>query len=126
MLRVGDEVTVKLLRKGKTINTKLKLTDPKQYTQTAEHDNPFLYGLALRNFDQTVMGQGHLVGLEVVNIDEDSMAWHAGIRPGNVITSANQTPITSVAQLQTIAKQSKNELLVNVLSRGGVRFVVIK
>jgi len=126
MLRVGDEVSVKLLRNGKKINTSLKLTDPKQYTQTAERDNPFLYGLVLRDFDQTVAGQGHLVGVEVVNIDEDSMAWHAGIRPGDVISSANQTPIARVAQLQAIAKQSKNELLVNVLSRAGVRFVIIK
>jgi serine protease Do len=126
MLRVGDEITVKLLRKGKTVDTKLKLTDPKEYTKTAEHDNPFLYGLALRDFDQTITGQGHLVGVEVTNIDEDSMAWHAGIRPGDVISSANQIPVAHVTQLQTIAKQGKDELLVNVLSRAGVRFVVIK
>jgi serine protease Do len=126
MLRVGDNVSVKLQRKGKIVNAELKLTDPKHYTQVAEHDNPFLFGLALRNFDQTLTGQGHLVGVEVVNIDEDSMAWHAGIRPGDVITSAHQTPVSNVADLQAIAKQCKNELLVNVLSRAGVRFVVIK
>lgn len=126
MLRVGDTVTLKILRKGKTSNMTLSLSDPKQYTQAAERDNPFLYGLALRNFDETITGQGHLTGVEVVNIDEDSMAWHAGIRPGDVLTSANQIPISSVADLQAIAKQTKNELLVNVLSRAGVRFVVIK
>lgn len=126
MLRVGDRVTITLLRKGRKETTSVILSDPKQYSQIAEHDNPFLYGLALRNFDQTVTGQGHLVGVEVVNIDEDSMAWHAGIRPGDVITSANQTAISNVAELQAIAKQTKNELLVNVLSRAGIRFVVIK
>ncbi|WP_342147269.1 Do family serine endopeptidase [Rickettsiella endosymbiont of Aleochara curtula] len=126
MLRVGDKITIKLLRKGKTINTVINLTDPKDYKKVAEHDNPFLYGLVLRDFNQTITGQGHLVGVEVVDTDEDSMAWHAGIRPGDVITSANQIAITNVAQLQDIAKQSKQELLVNVLSRGGIRFVVIK
>jgi serine protease Do len=126
MLRVGDKVSVKLLREGKPISTELTLTDPKQYAHAAEHDNPFLYGLVLRNFDQTIAGQGHLVGVEVINIDEDSMAWHAGIRPGDVITSANQTAVSNVAALQAIAKQVKNELLVNVMSRAGIRFVVIK
>ena len=126
MLRVGDKITIQLLRKGKTINTILSLTDPKEYKQAAEHDNPFLYGLILRDFSQTITGQGHLIGVEVVDIDEDSMAWHAGIRPGDVITSANQTMVSNVAQLQEIAKQSKQELLVNVLSRAGIRFVVIK
>jgi serine protease Do len=126
MLRVGDKVRVQLLRKGKILNVTLVLSDPKQYTQIAQQDNPFLYGLALRNFDQTVTGHGHFLGVEVVNIDEESMAWHAGIRPGDVLTSANLIPISTVADLQAIAKQSKNELLVNVLSRAGVRFVVIK
>ena len=126
MLRVNNKVLVKLFRNGKTINTTLTLSDPKQYKKVAEEDNPFLYGLALRNFDQTVTGQGHLVGVEVINIDEESMAWHAGIRPGDVITSANQKAISHVTELQAIAKQTKDELLVNVLSRAGVRFVVIK
>lgn len=127
MLRVGNKITIKLLRKGKTISTVLNLTDPKDYKKIAEHDNPFLYGLVLRDFNQTITGQGgHIVGIEVVDTDEDSMAWHAGIRPGDVITSANQIPVNNVAQLQEIAKQSKKELLVDVLSRGGIRFVVIK
>lgn len=126
MLRVGDKITIKLLRKGKTINTVINLTDPKDYKKVAEHDNPFLYGLVLRDFNQTITGQGHWIGVEVVDTDEDSMAWHVGIRPGDVITSANQIDVANVAQLQEIAKQSKQELLVNVLSRGGIRFVVIK
>ncbi|WP_339050641.1 Do family serine endopeptidase [Rickettsiella endosymbiont of Xylota segnis] len=126
MLRVGDKINIKLLRKGKTINTVINLTDPKDYKKVAEHDNPFLYGLVLRDFCQTITGQGHLIGVEVVDTDEDSMAWHAGIRPGDVIMSANQIDVTNVTQLQEVAKQSKQELLVNVLSRGGIRFVVIK
>lgn len=126
MLRVSSKITIKLLRKGKTISTVLSLTDPKDYKKVAEHDNPFLYGLILRDFNQTITGQGHIVGVEVVDTDEDSMAWHAGIRSGNVIISANQIPVSNVTQLQSIAKQTKQELLVNVLSRGGVRFVVIK
>jgi serine protease Do len=127
MLRVGNKITIKLLRQGKTINEILSLTDPKDYKRMAEHDNPFLYGLVLRDFNQTIAGQGgHMVGIEVVDTDEDSMAWHAGIRPGDVITSANQIPVSNVAQLQKIAKQSNQALLVDVLSRGGIRFVVIK
>lgn len=127
MLRVGNKITIKLLRKGKTINAILSLTDPKDYKKMAEHDNPFLYGLVLRDFNQTIAGQGgHMVGIEVVDTDEDSMAWHAGIRPGDVIISANQIPVSNVPQLEKIAKQSKQALLVDVLSRGGIRFVVIK
>lgn len=126
MLRANDKITIKLLRKGETINTVLNLTDPKEYKKIAEHDNPFLYGLMLRDFNQTVTGQGHFIGVEVADIDEDSMAWHAGVRPGDIIISANQIAVSNVAQLQKIAKESKQALLVDILSRAGARFVVIK
>lgn len=126
LLRVNDKINIKLLRKGKTITTVLNLTDPKQYKKVAEQNNPFLYGLMLRDFNQTITGQGNLRGVEVVDMDENSPAWHAGIRPGDVILSANQINVTEVPQLQAIAKQNKQGLLVNVLSRSGSRFVVIK
>ena len=46
---------------------------------------------------------------------------HAGQAP--MVVSHQDTLL---ACEQMIAKQSKQELLVNVLSRGGIRFVVIK
>lgn len=128
MLRVGDEVSVQFLRDHKVMRAQLRLGDPAETKKAAEHENPFLYGLALQNFDRYIAnGRGHLKGVQVVDIDEDSLAWHSGIRPGDIITSANLNPVMDIEQLKTLANQSKGELLVNVLSpQFGARFVAIK
>jgi len=126
MLRAGSKIDLKLLRNGKTTNASLTITEPQQYMQVAENSNPFLFGMNLQNFDQTVTPQGHIVGVQVIGINENSVAYRAGLRPGDVITSANQTAVSTVEQLQKIAKDSKDELLVNVVRRNGAAFVVIK
>lgn len=126
MLRAGSKIDLKLLRNGKNTSASLTIADPQQYMQVAENSNPFLFGMNLQNFDQTVTPQGHIVGVQIIGINENSMAYRAGLRPGDVITSANQTNVSTVEQLQKIAKDSKDELLVNVVRRTGAAFVVIK
>lgn len=127
MLRVGEQIDVTLLRDGHEKKVSLTITDSQRYTKMAEKSNPFLYGMALRNFDQTISGYDHLVGVQVADIDENSTAWYAGIRLGDVILSANHTLIPNVEKLKEIANKTKNQLLINLLSpRTGARFVVIK
>lgn len=127
LLRAGSRIDLQILRKGKVIRSTLSIMDPRQLSQIIETRNPFLTGVTLQNFNQEVALQGHVVGVQVLNISENSMLWHAGIRPGDVIVSANQTPISDFSQLQQIARQSKEQLLLNVLKRGGgATFVVIK
>ncbi len=127
LLRVGAKVSLKLLRDGKPLSIQLTTADPKQYAEMSERNNPFLYGLELRDFAEVVPTQGHIVGVQILNISENSMAWHAGLRPGDVILSANKTPVSATKQLLDIAQQSKDQLLLSVM-RGfnGSAYVVIK
>lgn len=127
MLRVGSRIDLKVLRNGKTVTVSLNTIDPKQYTQVTEQKNPFLAGTTLQNFDQETAALGHVTGVQVLSITENSMAWAAGIRPGDVITSANQTPVATAEQLQKIARDSKDQLLLSLVKRnGGAAFVVVK
>lgn len=127
MLRVGSRVNVKLLRQGKTINTSMAVADPKMFEQVSEQNSPFLFGVTLQNFDQQLPAQGHVVGVQIMGISENSMAWRAGLRLGDVVVSANLKPVTTFEQLRDIAKQSKDQLLLNIYRRGGgAAFVVVK
>lgn len=127
MLRVGSRVNVKLLRQGKAISTSMAVADPKMFEQVSEQSSPFLFGVTLQNFDQQLPAQGHVVGVQIMGISENSMAWRAGLRLGDVIVSANLKPVTTFEQLREVAKQSKNQLLLNIYRRGGgAAFVVVK
>lgn len=128
LMRVGSRINIKLLRNGKPMTVSVITTDPKQYMAAAQESNRFLFGMGMTDFDQQTPGLGHVVGVQILRIAEDSMAYRAGLRPGDVIVSANQTPVTTLAQLQQIAQQTKDQLLLNILrgNGGGAAFVVVK
>ena len=126
LLRVGATVNLEVIRGGKTIKYKLVTADPDQYMQQTQENNPFLYGLSLRNFDEQTATQGHITGVQLLYVSKDSPAWRAGLRRGDVIISANQMPVASVADLTTAAEKNKDRLLLNVIvGSGGALYVVI-
>ena len=125
MLRVGSEAKITIKRNGKELVLNAVVTDVKKHEQQLQSINPFLYGLALRNFEQDSPIHGHVVGVQVVGASENSAGWRAGIRPGDVIVSANSQPITNTKTLQTIAQQKKQQLLVQVLRGAGALYILV-
>lgn len=125
LLRVGAKIELQILRRGKPIDITVVTADPEQYIKKAEQDDPFLFGLSLRNFDQQTPAQGHVVGVQIVHVSKNSAAWREGLIPGDVIVSANQKPVKSIAELQEIAKENNKQLLLNVLRGTAGMFVVL-
>lgn len=126
LLRVKARLEVKLLRQGKMITVELTTADPERYLADAEAQNPFLFGLALRNFDEQTPLQGHLTGVIVMHVSKNSAAWRAGLIRGDVIVSANQIPVKSVIELEQAAAQDKKHLLLNVVRGNGALFVILE
>ena len=125
LLRVGSDAKIVIKRNGREKSLNAIVTDIKKNEQKLQADNPFLYGLALRNFEQDSPLHGHIVGVQVVGSSENSAGWVAGIRPGDIIITANKQATTSTKQLQTIALQKKHELLVQVLRGAGALYILI-
>lgn len=125
LLRVGSDARITINRDGKEKVLNAVVTDVKQNEQKLQANNPFLYGLALRNFEQDSPLHGHIVGIQVVGASENSAGWRAGLRPGDIIISANRQPTHNTKELQTIALQKKQQLLVQVLREGGALYVLI-
>lgn len=125
LLRVGSEATMTVLRNNKEIKLHAVVTDIKQNEQQLQTNNPFLYGLALSDFEQESPPHGHITGVQIVGASENSAGWRAGLRPGDVIIAANKHPTPNTAALQDIAKQKQSQLLVQVLRGAGALFVLI-
>jgi serine protease Do len=125
LLRVGSTAKIVVQRDGKQITLDAVVTDVKSHEQKLQSSNPFLYGLALRTFDQEVPPHGNVLGVQVVGATENSAGWRAGLRPGDIIISANKTPVKDVKTLQQIAQQKKQELLVQVLRGPGALYLLI-
>ncbi len=125
LLRVGSEANITIKRNGKAMVLKAMVTDVKQSEQQQQAKNPFLYGLALRNFEQDSPPHGHITGVQVVGSSENSAGWRAGLRPGDVIVSANGKEVKNTADLQAASRQKAQQLLVQVLRGAGAMFILI-
>lgn len=125
LLRVGSAAKIIVKRNGKKLTLNAVVTDVKKHEQQLQSQNPFLYGLALRQFEQDSPLHGHIIGVQVMGASENSAGWRAGLRPGDVIIAANGQTVTNTKDLQTIAKQKKQQLLVQVLRDAGALYILI-
>lgn len=125
LLRVGSTAKIMVQRDNKPLTLSAVVTDIKSHEQKLQSNNPFLYGLALRNFEQESPPHGNVIGVQVVGAAESSAGWRAGLRPGDIIISANKSPVKDVKTLQSLALGKKQELLVQVLRGPGALYLLI-
>ncbi|AHE67490.1 Do family serine endopeptidase [Legionella oakridgensis] len=125
LLRVGSTAKINIKRQGKDMTFDVVVTDVKKHEQKLQAKNPFLYGLALRDFEQDSPLHGHIVGVQVVGASENSSGWRAGLRPGDIIVSANHQPTRTTRSLQTEAQKKNKQLLVQVLRGAGALYILI-
>jgi serine protease Do len=125
LLRVGSTAKIMILRDNKPLTLNAVVTDIKEHEQQLQSNNPFLYGLALRSFEQEQPPHGNVMGVQVVGASESSAGWRAGLRPGDIIISANKTAVKDIKSLQTIAQDKKAQLLVQVLRGPGALYILI-
>ncbi len=124
-IRVDSKASISVLRKNKSLTLSAELMDPKKRAQINAQMDPFLYGVSLKDFTLLSPIHGNINGVLVASVQDDTNAWHSDLRPGDVITSANQQKITSISELQKIAASSKDSLLLNILRGPGAVFLVI-
>lgn len=126
LLRLGAKVNLQVIRNGKSVSTTLTTIDPNQYIEKVAAQDPFLFGTELRNFDEITPTQGHVRGVQILGTTEDSAAWRAGLRRGDVILSVDNVTVSNIADLKSAVSKSKKQLLLNILRQGGAMFVVVK
>lgn len=124
-LRVDSHVNINIMRMNKPITVSVNLTDPKKREAISAAANPYFYGVSLKNFSITTPEHGNVLGVLVLAVQQDTSAWQADLRVGDVITSANQHPITSINELLAAAKSADKMILLNVLRGTNAVFLVI-
>ncbi|KTD82365.1 Do family serine endopeptidase [Legionella waltersii] len=125
LLRAGSTAKIQIVRDNKPLTLNVEVTDIKKHEQKLQSSNPFLYGLSLRNFEQESPPHGNVIGVQIVGASETSAGWRAGLRPGDIIISANKHPVKDIKSLQNLALQKNKELLVQVLRGPGAMYLLI-
>ncbi|MCF7789274.1 MAG: DegQ family serine endoprotease [Prosthecobacter sp.] len=131
----GAAVPMNVLRDGKSVNLTVtvkelpgdKLADA---TPAADKADDALHGVGVSDLDQATRNQlkvpSSIKGALVVDVQEDSVAYDAGLRQGDVILEINHQSVKNAEQATSLCEKPASMVsLVKVWSRGGTRFIVI-
>ena len=134
------QVTVSLLREGKAQNVNLVLKEIPEDGRLAgvrrgnaprnEADTGGLQGVVVSDLTPSLRQQHgvprDLQGALVTEVEEDSAAWKAGLRPGDVVRDINKRRIEDAESAIDIAQSLEHSrILLRVWRDGGNRFVMV-
>lgn len=118
MMTVDQTVELTVLRNGDQISLTPKL---------AERTLKRLEGSKLHRRLAGIMLETRLdtEGIIATSVKRDSPAWQLGLRPGDIIRSANQKNVASLQALRDAAKGS-DQLLLNIQRGNAAMFLVVR
>jgi serine protease Do len=137
----GTKVELDVLRDGKARTFKLTTAErPSTASRNsrgvpapedlARNDEGVLNGVSVDDIAPQMRGQlnlpARLKGALITNVEPDSAAARAGLRPGDVILEINKQPVTSAADaVELSTKAEGKKTLLRLFSRGSTIFVVV-
>ena len=126
LLRVGTTVTLDVIRDGRRIRVKATITQARREQAEGGRINEHLEGAALGPIEPDHPLAGRVQGVEVLDVARGSPAWRAGLRPGDIIVSANRMPVRDLDELRQALRESRGPLLLNIRRGEGALFIVIR
>lgn len=122
-LPIGTKLNMVALRDKERLNFNALIQDPPKAELNGKR--PILSGIRLSNFVQLDPSLGSVKGVLVLQVEDSSNAWLAGLRPADVILTANEKPVVDIDNLAKMATGSNDQLLLKVRRGEGVLYIVI-
>lgn len=97
VLVVGDEIDMRVLREGKSVNLSMRVLDSSESVTSGDRIDKRLTGTNLRNFQEEGTAAEEGIGVLVTKVLDDSAAWRYGLRPGDVIVGVNRQETRNLA-----------------------------
>ncbi|MHB8535282.1 MAG: DegQ family serine endoprotease [Sulfuricaulis sp.] len=126
LMQIGQTVTLDILRDGNPQQITARIAKAKETKIAAGEINKRLKGAELGNIAPDNPQYGSVHGVLVLNVEQDSPAWEAGLRKGDVIRSVNRQPVRSVAEMDAAVRKSKDGLLLNIQRGSGALFLLLQ
>ncbi len=137
--KIGQPVTLDVFRQNKRIQVNIipgEWTEPtkvaaKVSRQPAPEKDPTGLGLMVQSLTPELASQFGVdatEGVLITAVEKGSPAARKGLRPGDIVTSVNQHPVTSPQQFREAARKAdlKEGVLLNLLSSNTARFEILK
>ncbi|MGB5496732.1 MAG: Do family serine endopeptidase [Sedimenticolaceae bacterium] len=120
LLRVGEQLGLEIMRDGRIERLSAQMADPFENFAAGSSINRQLSGALFGEvIDESSLGANP--GIEVGRVTEDSNAWQAGLRDGDVLFQVNRERVKNLEQLREAASQS----IFQIRLRRGNRLVTL-
>jgi serine protease Do/serine protease DegQ len=120
LLQVGDTATLDIMRGEERKSLKATIGKPIRPQLIGDTLHPTLAGTVL-----SATSKDQIEGVLLEKIDQKSYAWKTGLRPGDVIISANRYRIRNLDEFKQVVNP-RAALLINLQRDGEGFFVVLK
>jgi serine protease Do len=135
-VKPSESVPVKVLRNGspKTIQVTVNELPGSEKIAKADagnnDDGEALKGVAVANLDAQARREfnipNHIQGAVVTDVEGNSVAREAGLKPGDVILEINRQPVRSADDAVKLTENPKDKTtLLRLWSNGGSRYIVV-
>jgi len=132
----GTTVPVKIVRNGATKNLKVTVQEIPGAEKLAENtgseaaDKGTLNGVGVTDLDararEELKAPDTINGVVVTEVEPDSAAAEAGIRPGDIIQEINRQPVKTAEEAVRLTEHPKDKItLLRVWRDGGSRYIVV-
>ena len=119
---VGEPINMEVLRGGKKIGLVAHIEPATAQTLNGAEVHPELSGVEFKDEIQPSVGMS--TGVIISKIDHDSKAYEAGLRKGDQVVAVNRHRVHSVHDLESMASENGNQLLLRI-ARGHNSFYVV-
>lgn len=125
LLPIGETATMRVHRGKKSMTLTAIIDSVEKINQQLASERRLLSGVQLNNIFQKDLDNREIKGVIVLNVQDTSAAWLAGLRPGDIIMKVNGKTITDINQLIELDKSQPERMLLAIKRGPGNLFVVI-
>lgn len=121
----GDPLELQVLRQGQTHNLTVMLESSSPSSQVGTMMHERLEGATFKDVGAEQVSTNVEQGVMVTNVTKGSVAWGYGVRPNDIIVSANRK---SVANLDSFRQAIANQdvLMLNIVRGNGALFLLLQ
>lgn len=121
----GDELELTVLREGKSIVLPVYLESSTKISSKGTMVHHRLEGATFKELDTQQVSTNSAQGVLVTSVQKGSAAWMHGVRPNDLIVSANRKSVTNMNSFkQAIANH--DVLMLNIVRGNGALFLLLQ
>ena len=126
LIRAGDSVPIEYFRGQKINKTSIKIAYYKDALRMSGIKNDFFKNSSVGPIPSSSSDYGQIDGVMILKLDKDSTVWSSGVRTGDIISSVNKIPVSSVADFVSLIQTQNERILLKVHRNGSRAFVLVE